>query len=146
MNRLQKKAWTELIAVFVLIVILIPCMLYLSARNAQGLEYVVISLIVGTPTALVGYLIEMKKLKKYDEREKAILRKAFSVSAVVFIVYLIGFSLTSFFLVGGGQTIPVIFMPVMVFTGFVIGQCTQSFLILFQCAKEEDEVTEGGIA
>ena len=65
MNRLQKKAWTELVAVFVTIVLItIPCLLFMATRNAQGLDYVIICLIVGTPTGLITYLIESKKLKK----------------------------------------------------------------------------------
>ena len=140
MNRLQKRAWTELIAAFVMIVlIIIPCLLFMTAGNTQGLDYVIIFLIVSTPTGLICYLIELKKLKKYDEREQAIIRKAFATSAAVFIIYLGGFSITSFFLLGGGQSIPVIFMPIMVLTGLILAQCAQSFIILIQCAKEDDE-------
>ena len=140
MNRLQKKAWTELVAAFVMIVIItIPCLLLLASRNAQGLDYIIICLIVGTPTGLICFLIESKKLKKYDEREQAILRRAFSTSAAVFMFYLLAFSLISFFAIGGKQSIPVVFMPVMVLTGVILAQCTQSFVVLFQCAKEDDE-------
>ena len=140
MNRLQKKAWTELVAVFVTIVLItIPCLLFMATRNAQGLDYVIICLIVGTPTGLITYLIESKKLKKFDEREQAILRKAFSISAMVFIFYLLAFSLTSFFVIGGKQSIPVVLMPIMVLAGVILAQCTQSFILLMQCAKEENE-------
>ena len=140
MNRLQKRAWTELIAAFVMIVLVtIPCMLLLASRNAQGLDYVIICLIVGTPTGLICYLIESKKLKKFDEREQAILRKAFSISCAVFIFYLFAFSFVSFFTIGGKQSIPVVLMPIMVLTGVILAQCTQSFIVLFQCAKEDDE-------
>ena len=140
MNRLQKRAWTELIAAFVMIVlIIIPCLLFMAAGNTQGLDYVIICLIVGTPTGLICYLIELKKLKKYDEREQAIIRKAFSISAMLFIFYLSVFSFVSFFTIGGKQSIPVVLMPIMVLTGLFLAQCTQSFVILFQCAKEDDE-------
>ena len=140
MNRLQKKAWTELVAAFVMIVIItIPCLLLLASRNAQGLDYIIICLIVGTPTGLICFLIESKKLKKYDEREQAILRRAFSTSAAVFMFYLLAFSLISFFAIGGKQSIPVVLMPIMVLTGVILAQCTQSFIVLFQCAKEDDE-------
>ena len=140
MNRLQKKAWTELVAAFVMIVIVtIPCLLLLASRNAQGLDYIIICLIVGTPTGLICFLIESKKLKKYDEREQAILRRAFSTSAAVFMFYLLAFSLISFFAIGGKQSIPVVLMPIMVLTGVILAQCTQSFVVLFQCAKEDDE-------
>ena len=139
MNRLQKKAWIELIAAFILGIIAVPIILLLSVRNTQGLVFVIIFLVVGTPTVLIGYFIEMNKLKKYDEREQAIIRKAFSISACTFIFYLLAFSFIAFFSIGGKQTIPVVLMPIMVLTGCFLGQCTQSFVILFQCAKEDNE-------
>ena len=140
MNRLHKKAWTELIACFVMIVLItIPCFLFLSATNAQGLDFLIICLIAGVPTGLIAYLYEQKKLKKYDEREQAMIRKAFSISAAVFIFYLLAFSFIAFFSVGGKQSIPVVLMPIMVLTGAFLSQCTQSFIILFQCAKEDDD-------
>ena len=146
MNRLQKKAWTELVAAFVTIVLItIPGILFLSVRNAQGLDYLLICLIAGTPAGLIAYLFETKNLRKYDEREQAIIRKAFSVSACVFIFYLLAFSFISFFSIGGKQTIPVVLMPIMVLTGVFLGQCTQSFIILIQCTKEDDE-SKGGAA
>ncbi len=139
MNRLKKKAWTELIVTFVMIVVVIPCLLSLSAHNARGLIYMIVALVVGAPIFLIGYLIELKQLKKFDEREQAILRKSFSISAGVFVFYLLSFSFVAFFSVGGKQLIPVVLMPIMVLTGVFLGQCTQTFLILFQCAKEDDE-------
>ena len=140
MNRLKKKAWTELIAAFVIIVIItIPCLLSLSAHNAQGLGFLIICLVIGAPTALIVYFAELKKLKQFDEREQAILRKSFSISAGVFIFYLFAFSLISFFSVGGKQMIPVVLMPIMVLTGVFLAQCTQSFIILLQSEKEDDE-------
>ena len=136
MNRLQKKAWTELVAAFVMIVIItIPCLLLLASRNAQGLDYIITCLIVGTPTGLICFLIESKKLKKYDEREQAILRRAFSTSAAVFMFYLLAFSLISFFAIGGKQSIPVVLMPIMVLTGVILAQCTQSFVVLLNSSR-----------
>lgn len=140
MNRLQKKAWTELIALAVMIIfITIPCVLFLAHRNAQGLDYVLICLIVGTPTGLIAYMLEAKKIKQFDEREKELIRKAFNVSMMIFAFYLFAFSFTAFFLIGGKGNVPVVFLPMMVLTGVFLAQCVQSGILLIQCAKEDDE-------
>ncbi len=140
MNRLQKKAWIELIACGVMIVLItIPAILFLASRNAQGLDYLLIALIVGAPTGLIAYLIELKKLNDYDEREKEIIRKAFMLSMMIFVFYLLAFAFTAFFLIGGKEKVPVVVLPLMVLTGIFLAQCVQSAALLIQCAKEDDE-------
>ncbi len=88
---------------------------------------------------LVLYLREANNIKQFDEREREMIQKAFSMSVMVFTLYLMTFSLAAFFLIGGGQDIPVVFMPVMFFTGIFLAQCVQSFILLMRCAKEGDE-------
>lgn len=140
MNRLKKKAWSELITVFGIIVFVsIPGILYCSEQNSQGWGWVVICIMISGPMILNGYLSEIKNLKQFDEREQAILRKSFSIWAGVFSLYLLVFSFASFFLIGGGQRVPVVLLPLMVLTGIVLAQCAQSIAILLQCAKEDDE-------
>jgi len=140
MNRLQKKAWVELIACGVMIVLItIPAILFLASRNARGLDYLLIALIVGAPTGLIAYLIELKKLNDYDEREKEIIRKAFMLSMMIFVFYLFVFAFTAFFLIGGKEKMPVVFLPLMVLTGIFLAQCVQSAALLIQCSKEEDD-------
>lgn len=147
MNRLKKKAWTELIVAFGIIVFIsIPCVLMASTNNAQGWGWLVLCIIISGPMILNGYLSEIKTLKRFDEREQNILRKSFSIWAGVFSLYLLIFSFAAFFLIGGGQTVPVVWMPIMVLTGIVIAQCAQSFVVLVQCAEEDDDDTEGGAA
>jgi hypothetical protein len=138
MNRLKKKAKTEFIASGVCTLIIIPLFLFMAHTNAQGLEFLLIWILVGIPTGLVLYLCETKKLKQFDEREKEMIRKAFSVSMMVFALYLLTFSLAVFFGIGGKGNIPVVFMPVMLFTGIFLAQAVQSFILLMQCAKEDD--------
>lgn len=140
MNRLKKKAWTDLITVFGIIVFIsIPGILQCSKQNAQGWGWLVICIIISGPMILSGCLSEVKNLKKFDEREQTILRKSFSVWAGVFSFYLLVFSFALFFLIGGSQTVPIVWMPVMVLSGIVLAQCAQSIVILLQCAKEDDE-------
>jgi hypothetical protein len=140
MTRLKKKAWNELVVVFGIIVFIsIPGILHLSRQNAQGWGWLIVCTIISGPMILGGYLSDVKNLKNYDEREQIILRKSFSIWSGVFSLYLLIFSFASFFLIGGGKTVPVVLMPVMVLTGIVLAQCAQSVVILTQCAKEDDE-------
>ena len=139
MNRLKKKAWTELVVAFGIIVFLsIPGILYCSEQNAQGWGWIVICTIISGPMILNGYLSEIKSFKQFDEREQIILRKSLSVWTGVFSFYVLIFSFTAFFLIGGGQTVPVVWMPIMVLSGIVVARCIQSVVILSQCAEEDD--------
>ncbi len=140
MTRLKKKAWVEMAATGILFVlILIQSFLRLVQVNAQGIHLVFIMLFVGVPTGVIMYHIEYRRFRQCDEREKKIICKAFLISAFVFIFYLILFSLSAFFLIGGSGNIPVVFMPTMVLVGVFLGQCTQSFIILIECAKDDNE-------
>lgn len=140
MNRLQKRVWIELAATGLMVaLIIIPGILRLAHRNAQGIVYVFIIFLVGVPAGIIMYYFQAKQLKKYDEREKAMMRKAYSVSTYVFVSYLVIFSLSMFFLVGGGGNIPVIWVPMMLFTGVFLAQCAQSAIVLIQCAKDDNE-------
>ena len=147
MNRLKKKAWIEMIATFGIIVFLsIPGILFCSKQNVQGWGWIIICTIISVPIILNGYLSEIKSFKQFDEREQIILRKSLSVWTGVFSLYVLIFSFTAFFLIGGGRTVPVVWMPIMVLSGIVVARFIQSVVILSQCAEEEDDVTEGGTA
>ncbi|MHC4927549.1 MAG: hypothetical protein ACYTER_09545 [Planctomycetota bacterium] len=140
MNQLEKKAWAELIFVLVIILFVsIPGILYCSEENAQGWGWLIVCVLISGPMILNGYLSEVKNMKQFDERQQAILRQSFSIFASVFIFYLLIFSFALFFLIGGGERVPVVWMPMMVLTGIVLAQCAQSIVILIQCAKEDDE-------
>ena len=139
MNRLKKKAKTGLIASGVCTLITVPLFLVMAHAKAKGPEFLLIWIFLGIPTGLVVYLWEAKKLKQFDEREKEMIQKSHSAGILVLVLYLLTFSLAVFFLIGGGGSIPVVFMPVMFFAGIFLAQCTQSFILLMQCAKEDDE-------
>jgi len=140
MNRLQKKAWKELIACGVmLILITIPGFLFMAKINAKGLHYILICLIIGVPSGVVAYLFETKKLKQFDEREKELIQKANAISFVCFVIYLMAFSYAAFFIIGGKGNISVVTFPIMVFSGMFFAQCVQSAIILIQCEKEGNE-------
>lgn len=140
MNRLQKKAWKELTAFGVmLILIIIPGLLFMAKTNVKGLHHILICLIIGVPFGVVAYLFETKKLKQYDEREKELIQKANAISFVCFTIYLMAFSYAAFFIIGGKGNISVVTLPIMVLSGMFFAQCVQSAIILIQCEKEDNE-------
>jgi peptidoglycan/LPS O-acetylase OafA/YrhL len=140
MNRLQKKAWTELIACGVAIILIaIPILLSMAKTNVKGLGNLLIGLIVGVPFGIVAYIFETKKLKQFDEREKGLIQKAQAISVAFFVIYALAFSYAAFFFIGGKGNISVVTLPIMVLSGMFLAQCVKSAIILIQCEKEDNE-------
>jgi hypothetical protein len=106
MNRLQKKAWTEMIAAIILIVLItIPYMLHLSKQSTPALSGFIIYIVIVGFILLIGHLNEVKNIKQFDEREHFIYEKSSSLSTYVFILYLLAFSFISFCLIGPDHTV-----------------------------------------
>ena len=137
---------TGWIAWVIVILITIPYMLHLARQSTPELSGFIIYLVIVSFILLVGHLNQIKNVKQFDEREHFIYEKASSLSTYVLILYLLAFSFISFCLIGPGHTIPVIWMPVMVLTGYVLAQFVQSITILLECAQEDGDETEGGAA
>ena len=139
MNRLQRNTWIELAFTTLAAIVGIIFIYSLRNRNAQGVVYIVICIVVGGPVMLAGMLLSNKVEAKYDEREKLIWRKAFRCSAQTFIVYALLACFVSFFTVGGKGNIPVYLLPVFLFIGLFIGQLVQSAVILILFSLEEQD-------
>jgi RsiW-degrading membrane proteinase PrsW (M82 family) len=136
MTKLQKDAWVNLIGIIVCLVIALPCFYILKQRDTQGLDYVIISIIVGGPTFLICILYWKKTEAGFDEREKIIQRRAYIWSTYVMTIYALLLCLIPFFIVGGGGAIPVFYLPVSFVIGLFIGQLTQSSIILVLSQQE----------
>lgn len=137
MNRLQKRAKLELIMVVVCSLICFVCFSFLVYCNSRGLDYLLICLVAGIPSALAAIFQQRKFEKQLDEREIKIYRSANMWSTWVFVSYLMVFSLSVFFLVGGGGQAPVWYFPAMLFSGLLIAQTIQSAILLLGCDKEQ---------
>jgi len=118
-------------------------MLFLYQNKANNISNLIIYIIIVGPIMGIGYVNEMKNLEQFDERERFIYQKACSLSDSIFFLYLLTFSFISFFLVDN-QKISVVWMPVMVLSGWFLAQCVLSIVILLQCKEEDDDETEGG--
>ena len=139
MNRLEKNAWIELFGVFALTVLMGMMFAFLVRINASGLSNVIILIVVGSVSLVVIGIITYKIESKYDEREKKIRNKAFSIATMAMVLCLVLMCFIPFFLIGGKGSIAVYYLP-MIFCGCLfIAQVVMSSVILFQCAKEQTD-------
>jgi len=137
MNVLQKRAWSELAFMLVCTAITAVALAFMVHMNSKGLSYVIICVAVGTPTGLVACLHNIKTVRQYDERERAILHRATMLGGFVLALVMGCASFVAFFVVGGAGTVPVYVLPAMFLGGLGAAQCTQSAVILIQFAREQ---------
>ena len=139
MNRLTKKAWKELIIALaggIWAALMISIIAY---SNMQGLGWILLCVLIGAPVFAAVAIMESRKLKILDEREKELTRKSEAISFNCLAGYLVAFSILSLFVVGGRNTIPVVVLPMMVLVGLVLEQCVRATFVLLQCEKDDDE-------
>lgn len=139
MNRLRKKAINEMILVGVCCLVMLVCFGFMTATNAQGVDYVFIMLFVGPVTGVIAYMKLKKQEEKLDERERSIRNVAAKYSYMVFVAYTMIFCIAAFFLVGGKGNIAVWTLPAMFAVGLMIAQIVQSGYILAKCPEEDDD-------
>ncbi|MBN1123682.1 MAG: hypothetical protein JXA82_01645 [Sedimentisphaerales bacterium] len=139
MVKLQTRAWIELAVAVWLTVISAGCFVLLVKLNSRGMD----TLLIGGITGLIGGLIiavhQTRVERQFDEREKQIRHKAFTWSAMGFVVLFGVISFAAFFTVGGKGTIPVYFLPALFFGCLLFAQFVQSAVILIQCAQESND-------
>ena len=139
MNKLQKYAKNSLIAVAIVTLATIALFLHMSARNTQGIVYVVIALTFGLIAGLFATLKMLKFRASLDERERAILFKASMWSANTFIGCIALFSFISFYAIGGKGSISVVALPIAFMVSLLIAQFTESSIILVMFTKESTD-------
>lgn len=139
MNQLEKRAWAELGAVTLCVIIAgagMGLMVYMNTKSTVGLTSFLISgLIVG----LISYLRNIKSWSKFDEREKKIAQKARALSSCVFILFLYCASFIVFFIVGAKNPVPAYILPVLFLSGLFLAIFVQSAAILVQFARERHD-------
>ena len=141
MSKLQKAAWVNLIVVSVCVVVMAACFSILAAANAKGFDYVVICVLAGSPGGLVAFLRSRKKGFEagFDERERAINRRAFIWAAYVLTLFLALACIIPFFVLGGHARIPVYTLPALFVGALFITQFVHSAAILVMCALEDED-------
>jgi hypothetical protein len=122
MSALQKSAWVNL-----------------AAMNTKGLGYVVTCFVVAcllTPTFYFLYHTKAPEAR-FDEREKLIYGRAFSLSAWVAMVFLAGICIVPFLVLSGQNLMHVYYLPVIFLSTLFTAQFPHSAAILVQCEFEE---------
>jgi hypothetical protein len=139
MNRLERKSWLELVGVTVGMALTGVCVAVLVHLDSKGMDTLLIGGAVGLIAGLVVYVRCASAEAKLDEREKAILRKAFEWASKTVILFWGGSSFVAFFAVGGKGTIEVYWLPLLFAAGLFLAQFVQSAVVLIQSAKEAHE-------
>ena len=140
MNRLQKSAWFNLLFATVAFLIVSPCVLLLARTNAKGIDYLIICLVFGSLGGLGGCLLLRRKgfEAHFDEREKMIYNRAIVWAAVVLLAFLGCVCIIPFFVLGGGNSVRVLYLPVIFLSTLFVGQLVHSAAILIQCSLEAE--------
>ena len=136
MNRLQKKAWTNLAAMTAVLVLAGAGLGTLVHLNAGGIDTLLIGLVSGLVTGLVIYVRTVTRESKLDEREKAIARRSFVWACYTVTAFWACACIGIFLFVGGKGVVPVYTLPVVFLTGLFLAQFVESAAILVQFARE----------
>jgi hypothetical protein len=139
MNKLQKNAWFEFAMVIIATLINTVFFAYMVASNTRGIDNIIICVLVGCIIGPLAFYYSYKDESKYDEREKMIRNRAFRWSTYALAFFLILSCLVPFFIIGAQGNIPVYYLPIIFWGCLLIAQTVHSFVILFQCAKEQDD-------
>jgi hypothetical protein len=139
MTKLQKDAWVNLIGATICTIITIPLFYGMKLRDTQGLDYLIITIIVGGPALLICILRWKKTEASLDEREKNISRKAYVWATYVLTIYAFLLCFFPFYIVGAGGVIPVFYLPVSFMIGLFVAQLTQSSIILVLSTLEDSD-------
>jgi hypothetical protein len=142
MSKLQKSAWLSLVVITITSMFSILCFVLAMSRIEKGFNYVnvilflmMISIIV--PAALIAY-----KKKSYaadfDEREKFIEQRANTMSISILIVFLCLACFIPLLGFGAGNSIKVIYLPIIFWGTLFTYQLTKSMAIIIQCIMEEE--------
>ncbi len=139
MNRMQKIAWYNLIVI-------------VTTLAASGATVGLLAIFFGMPIALAGLgflgiagflgLSPVLFRKKqgdvdFDERDVLINRKATVIAYSIFWLFFTAACMVPFLVLGRGATIRIVVLPIMLGSGYVIFQLTQSIVILILYGKGE---------
>jgi len=142
MNRLQKSAWFNLLLVTVAFPIASLGLFLMTRTNAKGIDYLIIFLVAGSLAGLGGYLLLRKKgfEAHFDEREKMIYNRALVLAMIALLAFLGCVCFIPFLVLGGGNSVRVLYLPVIYLSTLFVGQFVHSAAVLIQCSLEaEDE-------
>ena len=141
MNRLQKAAWVNLIAGTICVALAGLGFAFLAARNARGIEYILIGFVGACLITPAYYFLYHNRSQeaRFDEREKMIYNRPFTLSAVITMAFLAGICIVPFYILGGQSLTHVYYLPVIFLTTLFTAQLTHSLAVLIQCELEGED-------
>ena len=140
MSKLQKSAWFNLGFVTIGSLFAMLCFTFAAGRIEKGFNYMNVILCLIMISIIIPTVLIIHKKKSYeadfDEREKIIDRRAtvLSLSGLAVFLYLACF--IPFVAFGGGNTIKIIYLPVIFICTAFTAQLFKSVAIIIQCALE----------
>jgi hypothetical protein len=137
MSVLQKRAWSELVIMLVVIVVATGSLALMVRNDTKGVAYVLVSVVGAAVLGLVAYLQVVRTEAGLDEREKHILGRACMLAAASFVMAVGAVAFVAFFIVGGAGRVPVYLLPATFFGALFVAQFVQSAAILVQFTREQ---------
>ena len=137
MNRMQKIAWYNMIVI-------------VAALTASGATVGLLAIFFGMPKALGGLgfvgcagfvglapvlFRKPQGVVDFDERDLLIYRKASIVAYSIFWLFFTAACMVPYLVLGRGATIRIVVLPIMLGSGYVIFQLTQSIVMLILYGK-----------
>ena len=143
MSKLQKSAWFNLGLITIGGLFAMLCFVFAASRIEKGFNYinVILCLIMMCIIIPVACILHKKKSFEagFDEREKMINHRATNLSLSGLLISLYFACFIPFVALGGGNTIKVIYLPVIFICTIFATQLIKFLAIIIQCALEEED-------
>jgi len=142
MNKLHKSAWFNLGFVTIGCFVGILCFVLAASRIEEGFNHINVILCLIALCIIIPIVLIIARKKSYeagfDEREKMIDRQATTLSVYGLVIFLYLTCFIPFVALGGGNTIKIIYLPVVFVCTVFISQLIKSVTIIVQCKLEQD--------
>jgi uncharacterized membrane protein YozB (DUF420 family) len=143
MSKLQKSAWFKLGFVTIGGLFAMLCFVFAASRIEKGFNYINVIFCLIMMCIIIPVVLIIAKKKSYeagfDEREKMINQQATTLSLYSLLIFLYFACLIPFVALGGGNTIKVVYLPVIFICTVFAAQLIKSLAIVIQCALEEED-------
>ena len=137
MNKLIKRTWINLCGATACIIIGALGVGLAVKFNVKGIIPLISFIIAGPIAALITSLRSISTVAGFDEREKKISVRAFTISSYFFMFFMVYACFIIFYLSGARNSIPSYTLPVLLLIGLFISQIIHSAVILIRFAREQ---------
>ena len=141
MSKLQKSAWVNLGLVTALTLTNMLMFVFMAKNNAKGIDFIIVGFVPACIATPIIYIVLKKKSieRNFDEREKMVSKRAFIIAVLGLFIFLLIVCFVPFFVVGGGNVIKVIYLPIIFYSTLFVTQFIYSMVVIIQCTLEEED-------